>query len=279
VIESYVDLAYRGLSLGRRIRLAQVRPNTGFLELAAPMPVGTQVAITTDDGATFEATVVWVHEQVSGGERAPGMIVAPELGSAEITAWWTARVTAADDDPRSRSPSPGGRGRPVTVRPRSHTAPTPPPPGAVTAEAPAIAADLQARVAAAAGLARAPTTDDDAARTIIMPVMPAIDDPSHDAEASAAERPAGAPERSLQRTGEHDVIDDGKQTMIMQSVDAASLGLGDAAGGDLDEFEDGQDTDASDPDDRAPSSGEPTTVPDGAPLPPGRRRKKRTLRR
>src|SRR5262249_44950456 len=64
VLESFVDLTYRGLSLGRRVRLSQVRPSSGYLELPAPMPVGTQIALATDDGVTFDATVTWIHEQV-----------------------------------------------------------------------------------------------------------------------------------------------------------------------------------------------------------------------
>ena len=43
VSESFVDLTYRGLPLGRRIKLTQVRPSSGYLELAAPMPVGTAI--------------------------------------------------------------------------------------------------------------------------------------------------------------------------------------------------------------------------------------------
>ena len=57
VIESFVDLTYRGLSLGRRVRLSQVRPSTGYLELPAPMPVGSQIAITAEDGTAFDAVV------------------------------------------------------------------------------------------------------------------------------------------------------------------------------------------------------------------------------
>jgi len=54
VNESFVDLTYRGLSLGRRIKLTQVRPSSGYLELPSPMPVGTLVAISTDDGSPWE---------------------------------------------------------------------------------------------------------------------------------------------------------------------------------------------------------------------------------
>ncbi|HET9627045.1 MAG TPA: hypothetical protein VFP84_37055, partial [Kofleriaceae bacterium] len=113
MIESFVDLTYRGLSLGKRIKLGQVRPHSGHLELATPMPVGSQIAIVTDDGLTIDATVTWVYEQVAGTDRAPGMIVAPALTDA-TTAWWQARIALPEDDgPRPRIT----RTRPTTIRP------------------------------------------------------------------------------------------------------------------------------------------------------------------
>jgi hypothetical protein len=151
VNESFVDLTYRGLSLGRRIKLTQVRPSSGYLELPSPMPVGTRVAIATDDGVQFDATVGWIHEQVAGADRPPGMVVLPDLGAEPAAAWWKARVALADDDsPRPRRPT-----RPVTVRPRSHSRPTNPPVGAIADDRSAIKADLDARIAAAAGIAPA----------------------------------------------------------------------------------------------------------------------------
>jgi hypothetical protein len=149
VNESFVDLTYRGLSLGRRIKLTQVRPSSGYLEMPTPMPVGTQVAIATDDGVQLDATVAWIHEQVAGADRPPGMVVLPDLGAEPAAAWWKARVALPDDEsPRPRRPT-----RPVTVRPRSHTRPTTPPAGAIADDRAAIKADLDARVAAAAGTA------------------------------------------------------------------------------------------------------------------------------
>jgi hypothetical protein len=270
VIESYVDLTYRGLSLGRRIRLTQIRPSSGYLELAAPMPVGTPLAITSDDGVTFEATVRGVHEQVAGSDRAPGMIVAPALaGVAAAAAWWTARVALPDDEPRPRSATAGGRSRPVTVRPRSHTAPMPAT-GAATDEVPALAADLQARVTAAAGIDPGATQDDaTAASTMVMPVL-------H----SEGPAPAGEADATLQRTGEHDVLDDGKHTTIMESIDPAVIGIDAGAAGDGDDGDDGDGDDTDDGEaDPAGEFGDQVTIPDGAGLSPGRRRKKRRSRR
>ncbi|HEX8109485.1 MAG TPA: hypothetical protein VF516_17260, partial [Kofleriaceae bacterium] len=90
MIESFVDLTYRGLSLGRRVRLSQVRPSTGYLELPAPMPVGAQIAIAAEDGTAFDAVVTAVHEQVAGSDRTPGMTVAPALAAEPASAWWAA---------------------------------------------------------------------------------------------------------------------------------------------------------------------------------------------
>jgi hypothetical protein len=172
VIESFVDLTYRGLSLGRRVRLSQVRPSTGYLELPAPMPVGAQIAIAAEDGVAFEAIVTAIHEQIAGSDRTPGMIVAPALGHAAATAWWTARVTLPDDEVLRRLPvTAGGRTRPPTVRPRSHD-------------------------------------DPHEARTIVMPM--------HELEAIAAQ---------ARTDGEHEVVDDGNRTTIMDSIDPATLGI------------------------------------------------------
>jgi hypothetical protein len=221
VIESFVDVTVRGLSLGRRIKLAQVRPSSGYLELATPMPVGTHVAIASDDGVTIEATVTWVYEQVAGSDRAPGMVVAPALAAEPAAAWWKARVALPDDDaPKPRSPRP----RPVTVRPRSQTLPTPPPAGAVTDEVPTIIADLDARVLAAAGLAKpAPAVEPGEARTA---VMNAVDQAQLE---QLARSPDG--EATVAGTGEHIVIDDGHQTILMEAIDPSDIGIDAGAGG------------------------------------------------
>src|SRR5262249_53540480 len=130
------------------------------------MPVGAQIAIVADDGVTFEAIVTAIHEQISGSDRAPGMIVAPALGEARAAAWWTSRVALPEDDSLRRRPvTASGRTRPPTVRPRSHTAPTPPPAAGAADGVPAIIADLEARVTAAAGLAPARVEDPQQAST------------------------------------------------------------------------------------------------------------------
>ena len=292
MIESFVDLTYRGLALGRRIKLTEVRPSTAFVELAAPMPVGTHVAIATDDGFALDATVTWIHEQVAGAERTPGMIVAPVLAVEAAAAWWQARVTLPDDDrPRQRS----ARSRPLTVRPRSITERnksttdrSPPPdhvlpddvPAVTTAlpinpalasadrdDRPTILADLAARVTAAAGLELRRS----ASRPAEVEERPTV--------AMTAIDQSQLAQATMRQTGEHAVVDDGKATMIMDAIDPATLGIDlpgytdaapaalhdepsapvitiEAAGeGDDDGDGDGNDDGASDPDATGPSAG------------------------
>lgn len=81
-----MDLMYRGLALGNRVRLTEAQVSAGFLELAAPMPVGTTMTLSTDEGVSFEVTVVEVCEQAT-----PGMVVKPVVSPA-AEAWWGANV-------------------------------------------------------------------------------------------------------------------------------------------------------------------------------------------
>lgn len=99
MIESFVDLSYRGLPLGRRVKLARVRPGSAYLEMPAPMPVGTAIAITTDDGVAIDAKVIAIHEQVGGSERPPGMHVEPALATPAARTWWAARAAADTEMP------------------------------------------------------------------------------------------------------------------------------------------------------------------------------------
>jgi hypothetical protein len=293
VLESFVDLTYRGLSLGRRVRLSQVRPSSGFLELPAPMPVGTAIGVTTDDGATFEAMVTSIHEQVAGSERSPGMTVTPALTGDAPAAWWAARVSLPDDA-RPRTVTAGGRSRPVTVRPRSHSATDALRAAevATTDEVPTVVADLDALVAAAAA-APGPVDVTDA-RTIVMPVIEleadappegegdgeAGGDPGARFAASPVRTPeiAEVPEVPMMRhTGEHAVVDDGNRTMIMESIDPATLGIDFGTAGD-DDSDGADDADLTDPGDPDPAG--PATVPDGGAIEPSSRgRKKRRSRR
>jgi hypothetical protein len=72
--EAFVDLHYRGLPLGSGIRLSKVDASHLYLELPAPMPVGTMISVQSH-GQPITARVVEVFEQIAGSERAPGMRV------------------------------------------------------------------------------------------------------------------------------------------------------------------------------------------------------------
>ena len=94
----FVDLGYRGLSIGKRARLAEVRPSTGYIESNAPMPVGTTLTLATEDGIAIDTTVIEVREMASG-DRAPGMHVRPidlRAGDGAASAWWKAHVALPD---------------------------------------------------------------------------------------------------------------------------------------------------------------------------------------
>lgn len=91
----YVDLSYRGLSLGRRVKLTQIRPSTAYVEFVAPMPVGTSLGLTTEDGTLLEATVTEVREQVANSDAIAGMTLRPRL-EGEVAAWWKAKVELPD---------------------------------------------------------------------------------------------------------------------------------------------------------------------------------------
>ncbi|HET9988772.1 MAG TPA: hypothetical protein VFQ65_09630, partial [Kofleriaceae bacterium] len=92
--ESFVDLTYRGLPLGRKVKLTQVRPSSGYLELAAPMPVGASIGIASEDGTLFDATVTEVRELAT--DAPPGMTVRPRLEVEAAKTWWKAKVDLPD---------------------------------------------------------------------------------------------------------------------------------------------------------------------------------------
>src|SRR5262245_22052086 len=102
-MESFVDVTYHGIEVGRRVKLTEVAPDAGYLEVAAPMPVGTTVVLAIEGGIEITAVVRGVHEQVGGSDRPPGMRVKPTLTGELATRWWAERVTEiAMGAPKSR---------------------------------------------------------------------------------------------------------------------------------------------------------------------------------
>lgn len=94
--DAFVDVAYRGLEVGRRLKLRDVGPRTGYVEVGTPMPVGAPLTIESG-GHSITAVVIRVHEQVAGADMPPGMRVRIDPIDGEAAGWWQALVSR--DDP------------------------------------------------------------------------------------------------------------------------------------------------------------------------------------
>jgi hypothetical protein len=221
-MESFVDVSYHGIELARRVKLSDVAPNAGYLEVAAPMPVGTTVVLSIEGGISITATVRGVHEQVGGSERPPGMRVAPTLEGEAATRWWAERVTViADGAPASRrthemTAQEDSRAKDVAERARADSG-APPFLRRDTREMPS--GEIRAAVLAAAaeeqklGIPRKPVLPDQ--------VTPADGVPSPLAD-------------------EDGLVDDGRRTEVMSAVDPEILAR--LTGGDMPLVDDGKRT-------------------------------------
>lgn len=183
--ESFVDLTYRGLVLGKRVKLTQVRPSSGYLELPAPMPVGTSIGIASEDGTTFEAFVTEAIEQISGREGVPGMTIRPRLDGAAV-AWWKAKVALPD-----------------VVKP----------------EAAPVIGIVRSKRASNAGAV--PELVDDGRNTA---VQAAVDPAKLDVRTDTDSEP-DKDTQVIPTTLDVPIIDDGRSTIAMDAVDLAALGL------------------------------------------------------
>lgn len=197
--ESFVDLSYRGLALGKRIKLTQIRAAAAYLEMPTPMPVGTTIGIAIDDGVVLEATVAEIHEQVGNADRAPGMLIKPKLDAEAARTWWKQRVSITEENAMPAADADGK----VTVRSRRMSE------GGV------------------------PDLVDDGRNTAVMSV---IDDTATAAAVEEKTTIAAATDPSLPRVSaqiaavaDTPIVDDGKRTMMMDAVDLAALGLDPAA--------------------------------------------------
>ncbi len=192
--ECFVDLTYRGLALGKRVKLTEVTPDSGYLELPAPMPVGTSISILTDDGLAFEASVTRVHEQVAGASVAPGMKISPSLTDDAAAAWWGARVSVSSSPATGDAEIVISRRPTVTVRPRPHTIQTPPPAWTAQGNEPTGEAtspgEADASVLAVATTGDHPVVDDGRRTT----VMEAVDVSALDLSSSSPGMTAGDPD-------------------------------------------------------------------------------------
>jgi hypothetical protein len=201
--ESFVDLSYRGLTLGKRIKLTKVRPATGYLEMPTPMPVGTAIGIATDDGVLLEATVAEVHEQVSGSDRPPGMLVRPKLEADAGKAWWKARVELPAEP---------------EVKP----------------ERAVPVADAIGKVTLVSRRDAVPELMDDGRNTSVMEVASESNlrdtNPSVEIPTPRDSGPVYVVDVPPPRDSNPNLEDDGKRTVAMDAVDLAALGLDPSSG-------------------------------------------------
>ncbi len=211
--ESFVDLSYRGLALGKRIKLTQVRPHSGYLEMPTPMPVGTTIGIATDDGVLLEAVVAEVREQVGGAEHPPGMLVKPTLSVEAQDRWWRSRIDLPDTGPSAPN-----------TREKNKEPPPADADGKVTLVSPRRS-----------GSSSIPELVDDGRDTGVMDAIPGGDLVADPPDTLVADVPiAAAP--SADRGGRDTIvvpmgeptpmpIEDGSRTTAMDAVDLAALGL------------------------------------------------------
>lgn len=72
-MERLVDVTYRGLRVARGAKLLDAAGGEqGFVELEAPLPVGTRVTLVGEGDFRVDARVVGVVEQDGGGAASPG---------------------------------------------------------------------------------------------------------------------------------------------------------------------------------------------------------------
>lgn len=93
-MERLVDVTYRGLRVAKGAKLAETGEQ-GFLELDAPLPVGTRVTLAAEDGFRVEARVVGVVEQGAAGMR---LDWAPPKADAGTTLELDPETDAVTDD-------------------------------------------------------------------------------------------------------------------------------------------------------------------------------------
>jgi hypothetical protein len=103
----FVEVRYRGLRLAEKARFHEA-PDGGFVELEAPMPVGTSLAIVVGSGPDGEkpARVIGVVEQEAGAKSPPGVKVAWDAVPAPIDAADSDGTEAPDEAAPGEPPDP-----------------------------------------------------------------------------------------------------------------------------------------------------------------------------
>ncbi len=270
----FVDLLYRGLALGSRVRLGDVSGARGYLEVPAPMPVGTLISLVTGDQAVgvLPAKVLEVVEQTAGSERPPGMVVRPTLDGEAARAWWgglggDSMSSQAGAAATTKAPEPA---TPATIPPRSAAEPATP------AAAPPTTAPASVEAPSAPPAAASPA-----------PAAPSAQSPSPSAAAAPGPVPdapsvpdAAASSSALERGGVVSAVLDDQPTMptevgLADAPASEEPEAAEASGGDAEAAEPG----AGDSAELALAEGEelpePPSVAESAPRGRKRRRNRR----
>jgi hypothetical protein len=194
--EAFVDVMWRGLEVGKRVKLHAIHAADAYIDHSTPMPVGTVLSLKTDDGLEIAATVTRVHEQVGGSNEVPGMQVKPDLAGAAAT-WWKARAEAAPPAP-------------VNVAALAAAAvPAGDDPRASIVAKPTLTMSTVEVERALAAVKGTVTDEADASNTEVMAAV----DP---ATLAALADETGD-------TGDSKLVDDGKRTMVMSAVDVSAI--------------------------------------------------------
>jgi hypothetical protein len=142
--EELVDVSYRGIEVGSRLKLTEVGTQTAYVEISKPMPVGATLEITTDGGPALTGLVLRVREQVAGAEKAAGMRISVGQLEGDAKAWWDERVSVRDPVipappgmPAQEEPAPVETPAPAAAAPAEEAAAPVPAEPAAEEEAPA----------------------------------------------------------------------------------------------------------------------------------------------
>jgi hypothetical protein len=96
-----VDVTYRGLKVATGARFVAAGPGAGFVEVDAPLPVGTRLVLSGE--LAKEVRVTGVVEQEAGTKTVAGM----RLGWAEPAAKAEAKPAVAEAEKDGAEPDPG----------------------------------------------------------------------------------------------------------------------------------------------------------------------------
>ncbi|MCE9580663.1 MAG: hypothetical protein K8W52_46510 [Deltaproteobacteria bacterium] len=214
--DAFVDVTYRGLEVGRRLRIRAFSRDAAYVEAPLPLPVGTPLELAIDNGMRIAAVVARVHEQVGGSDRVPGMRVRPTLDDA-ARAWWEDAVASWPEG----VPSTDEVTRPMRV---STAPPLGEPRTIAAAETRPAAGALTEVITASRPGAVVEITDDDPAVTVPYNTpVPVANVPVQVAVVSDATAPASAESGPIvdDDTGTSQrmpAIDDGQRTQLMPAM-------------------------------------------------------------